>query len=151
MKRTHTPMRRTGRRLAALLLGVSAVSAGCGGDDDASASDPAVAAREAWELVFDSEADVDDKIEHLADGAALRDTLEAYARAGIAMGGISLAPTEVTVEGVEATITYDVMFGGNVAYGDQIGMIALADGNWTVSREEFCGFMASARTPCPGG
>lgn len=139
--------------LAVALLGASLTASGCGGDDAASdqTGDPAEAASRAWQLVFDSEADVDAKVDHLAESAALRGTLEAFAETGATMGGISLTPTDVVIDGDSAVITYDVMFGGTVAYGDQTGTIALVDGNWTVSREEFCGFMASARTPCPGG
>lgn len=152
MRHRHWTMR-LGLGLAMALLGASLMTSGCGGDDDASADgvEPAEAASEAWQLVFDSEADVEAKIDHLADADALRGTLEAFAETGSTMGGISLAPTDVAVDGDAAVITYDVKFGGNVAYGDQTGTIELADGTWTVSREEFCGFMASARTPCPGG
>jgi iron complex transport system substrate-binding protein len=65
------------------------------------------------------------------------------------MGGISLAPGDVVVEGDTATVTYDVLFGGNPAYEGQTGTIELVDGTWVVSRDEFCSFMSSARTPCP--
>jgi iron complex transport system substrate-binding protein len=110
-------------------------------------SDPA----QVWSTVFDSAAAFEDKAPHLADADALRATVEGYTQAGAAMGGISLVPTDVAVQGDTATVTYDVMFGDAAAYSDLTGTMSLIDGTWTVSREEFCGFMASARNPCPPG
>jgi iron complex transport system substrate-binding protein len=65
------------------------------------------------------------------------------------MGGITLVPTDVVVDGDSATVTYDVMFGASAAYTDLSGLISLVDGTWVVSRTEFCTFMASARIACP--
>ncbi|HSL57978.1 MAG TPA: hypothetical protein VK866_09070 [Acidimicrobiales bacterium] len=117
--------------------------------DDTAVGDPAEAAAAAWSAVFDSSVPFEDKAPHLADAEALRSTAEAYAGTGNGMGGISLAPSEVVVDGDTATVTYDVLFGGNAAYEDQTGSISLVDGTWVVSRDEFCSFMSSARTPCP--
>jgi len=119
------------------------------GVEAAAAGDPAVAAGAAWSLVFDSDEPFDAKAVHLADAERLRGTVEAYAGAGSGFGGISLEPTDVVVDGETATITYDVNFGANPAYGDQVGTISLVDGVWTVSADEFCSFMASARVSCP--
>lgn len=110
--------------------------------------DPAEAASAAWSLVFDSTVAFDDKAPHLANAEALRPTVEAYSAAGDAFGGISLEPTAVEVSGESAAITYDVNFGANPAYSDQSGTVDLVDGVWTVSRDEFCSFMASARVSC---
>lgn len=51
--------------------------------------------------------------------------------------------------GDTATVTYDVTFAGQVAYGELDGTLQRVDGVWVVSHEEFCGFMSSARNPCP--
>jgi iron complex transport system substrate-binding protein len=111
--------------------------------------DASEAAATAWSVVFDSTTSFEDRAPHLEDADALASTIEAYIAAGSTMGGISLAPTDVTVDGDTATITYDVLFGENPAYGDQTGEMTLVDGVWTVARDEFCSFMASARNPCP--
>lgn len=103
----------------------------------------------AWTTVFDSATPVDAKGPHLQEADALRATLEAYAGAGSQVGGIALVPSGVRIDGDTAIITYDVNFAGTEAYGDQTGRVVRADGSWTVSREQFCAFMASARTPCP--
>ena len=118
----------------------AAGAAGTGGETEAAAA--------AWSVVFDSTTDFEAKAPHLEDADALSATIEAYTEAGSAMGGISLAPTDVSVDGDVATVTYDVLFGENPAYEDQTGELTLVDGVWTVPRNEFCGFMASARTPC---
>lgn len=102
----------------------------------------------AWSVVFDSATAFDDKAPHLAEAESLRSTIETYAATGSRMGGIALEPTAVTVTGDTATVTYDVLFGGNVAYGDLTGAVERVGGTWVVSRDEFCSFMASARTSC---
>jgi iron complex transport system substrate-binding protein len=78
----------------------------------------------------------------------LSETVQAYTDAGTGFGGISLVPTDVVVNGESAEITYDANFGENPAYGDQTGTITQVDGVWTVSRDEFCAFMSSARVAC---
>jgi iron complex transport system substrate-binding protein len=126
-------------------------------DDDADAGengdvsaggDEAAAATAAWSTVFDSTVDFADKAPFMAEADALSATAQAYTDAGAGFGGISLVPTDVVVDGESAEITYDVNFGENPAYGDQTGTITQVDGVWTVSRDEFCAFMSSARVSC---
>ncbi|MFK7918191.1 MAG: ABC transporter substrate-binding protein [Ilumatobacter sp.] len=112
-----------------------------GGDESSAASD-------AWSTVFDSTVPFDDKAAFLADAGSLAATVEAYTAAGNGFGGISLVPSDVVVEGDTAEITYDVNFGENPAYSNQTGTLQLVDGVWTVSRDEFCSFMTSARVMC---
>jgi len=102
----------------------------------------------AWAVVFDSSADFEDKAPHLVDAESLASTIDAYTATGDGFGGISLVPTAVTIDGGAATVTYDVIFGGNPAYSDLTGTIDLVDGTWVVPRSEFCSFMASARVGC---
>jgi hypothetical protein len=113
-------------------------------------TDPdAKAAADAYELVFDSTVAFDEKAVHLADATSLQTTMDAYADAGSQMGGIALEPTAATVIGTDATVTYDVLFGGTAAYRSLEGHIAKVGDAWQVSKQEFCSFMAEARTPCP--
>ena len=62
---------------------------------------------------------------------------------------VPLVPTDVVVTGPVATITYDIHFSGQRAYGDHTGAVALVDGSWIVQRDQFCAFMALARSACP--
>ena len=117
--------------------------------DELDADQQAVA--DAWSVVFDSTSSFDDKAPHLEDADSLQSTIDAYAAAGDGMGGIALDPTAVRVDGDLATLTYDVVFGGSAAYTALEGEMTLVDDVWRVSRDEFCSFMASARTPCPAG
>jgi iron complex transport system substrate-binding protein len=78
----------------------------------------------------------------------LASTIEAYTATADGMGGIAMDVTAVAVDGDTATVTYDILFGGNPAYSDLSGTLVRTDGTWTVTRDEFCSFMASARTPC---
>lgn len=106
-------------------------------------------AADVWSLVFDSTLGFEEKVPHLEGAEELSSTIEEYGVAGDSYGRIYLEATDVTIDGEAATVTYDVLFGENPAYTDLSGTMTLVDGTWTVSRDEFCGFMASARTPCP--
>ena len=118
-------------------------------DAAAAIDDPlAAAAAKAFALVYDSDAPWVDKAPHLENAAALESSNAAYAAAGEQMGGIALDPTAAEVTGDTATVTYDVLFGGNPAYENLTRPIMLVDGVWVVSEAEYCGFLASARTPC---
>lgn len=103
---------------------------------------------DAWALVFDSTAEFAGKAPHLEDAAALESSNAAYAASGEGFGGFGMEPTAVEINGDEAIITYNVLFGGTAAYTDLTGTAHRVDGTWTVSREAYCGFLASARTPC---
>jgi iron complex transport system substrate-binding protein len=98
--------------------------------------------------VFDSAVPFADKSAHLDDAVALQSTVEQYGEAGKSFGGITLEPTAITITGERAEVTYDVYFGTTAQYEGLAGAIENRDGRWTVTRDEFCGFMASARTPC---
>jgi iron complex transport system substrate-binding protein len=119
-----------------------------GYEPTAGAGDAATAG-EAWARVFDSNVPYADKAAHIEDAAGLQTTIESYTTAGEAMGGITLTPTDVVVNGDTASITYDVLFGTTVAYSALDGTISRVDGTWVVGRDEFCSFMASARNACP--
>ncbi len=103
---------------------------------------------DAWAVVFDSSLDISAKLNHLDGAASLEASNAAYAAAGERMGGISLEPTAAEVDGDSATVTYNVLFGATVAYEDLSGTLQRVDGSWVVSRESYCGFLASARTRC---
>ncbi len=103
----------------------------------------------AYRAVFDSTVQFDDKIPYLEDAENLRETHAEYATAAESFGGISLEPVAVVIDGDRAEVTYDVLFGGSVTYSDLSGDAVKIDGVWMVSRDRFCGFMASARVSCP--
>lgn len=128
-------------------------------DEQVSAEEPAAAgdgaAEEAVETayltVFDSEVPFDEKLPYLEDAEQLRSTFESFADTAERFGGISLEPTSVVIDGDEAEVTYDVLFGGSAAYTDMSGDAVLLDGVWMVTRARFCAFMSSARVSCPSG
>ena len=124
--------------------------AGDGADTAAELSGDEATVAAAWAAVFDSTVGFDGKAANLEGADELADTIEAYTAAGESFGGINLAPTAVVIDGDAATITYDVYFGENPAYSELVGEMSLVDGVWTVSRDEFCSFMTSARVGCAG-
>ncbi len=101
-------------------------------------------------MVFDSETAFDTKAPYLTDADALRSTVDAYGAADDQVGHITLVPVDVVVTGDTAAITYTLLFAGvSPGYPPQDGTIERVGGTWTVSRDEFCAFMALARVGCP--
>lgn len=103
---------------------------------------------EAYSTVFDSTTTFADKAPFLPDAESLKVTIDGYLAAGNAVGGIALQPTAVTIDGDSAAVTYDVLFAGTPVYEDLEGSAVQVDGAWTVTKDEFCAFMTSARNPC---
>lgn len=103
----------------------------------------------AYEIVFSSATTYDEKAPYLVDPTGLEETVATYQETGESMGGITLVPDAVTIDGEVAEVQYDLLFGGTPTYPDLSGDAVLSDGVWKVTREMFCGMMASARVGCP--
>ena len=65
------------------------------------------------------------------------------------VGGVSVDVTSVTVNGETADVVYTLMFSGNPTYPGQTSVAILGSTGWQLSRDVFCGVMASARSACP--
>jgi hypothetical protein len=157
---------------AALALPLVLGFVACGGDDDdeATEADAATetteapadnaatgaddadddAAGEVVASVFDSSVAFDDKVALIEDGESHRADHDGYVAAAEQVGGITVEPTDVAAEGDTATVTYRVLFAGTEAYADLTMEVTRVDGEWVVPSDAFCGFLASARTPCAG-
>ena len=98
--------------------------------------------------VFDSSVPFDDKVALIDDGEAHRADHEGYVAAADRVGGITVEPTDVVDNGDTATVTYRVLFAGTEAYADLSMDVTRIEGSWIVPTEAFCGFLASAQTPC---
>jgi hypothetical protein len=157
---------------AALALPLVLGFVACGGDDDDEAttdtteSDEGAATTEPTETtaadtaadldaagetvaqVFDSSVPFDDKVALIDDGEAHRADHEGYVAAADRVGGITVEPTDVVDNGDTATVTYRVLFAGTEAYADLSMDVTRIEGSWIVPTEAFCGFLASAQTPC---
>lgn len=168
---TVRPHRRLAATLAVLLvLGFG----GCGDDDNDDATtgtteateaeasettgttaaaepDEGDAAGEVAATVFDSSVAFDDKAALIEGGETHRGSHDGYIAAAEQVGGITLEPTDVAVAGDTATVTYRILFGGNEAYADLTMDVTRVDDGWVVPTDAFCGFLASARTPCAAG
>jgi hypothetical protein len=103
----------------------------------------------AYQVVFSSETTYDEKAPYLVDPEGLEDTVLEYQKTGESMGGVALVPSAVTINGETADVSYDLLFGGSPTYPDLSGDAVLVDEEWKITREMFCGMMASARVGCP--
>lgn len=140
---------RVGRLVGELRAEFEAIRGEDGSEAIAAEDSPEGMAAEAWRVVFDSSADFADKAPHLEGSDALEAANAAYMQGATRFGGFKLVPTAVEIDGDTATVTYNVLFGDAVQYTDLTGTLTLADGVWQVSRSQYCGFLATARTPCP--
>ena len=107
------------------------------------------AAMNAFRLVYGSETIWEDKAPHLQKANELRDANEAYRLGAVDNDGITLTPKAAEINDNEAVIIYDVYFGDSPAYTDLDRTIYLVDGIWQVTKDDFCGFLSAAQTPCP--
>lgn len=104
---------------------------------------------EAYMVVFDSATTFEEKEPYLVDPSGLEATVEKYETNGEMMGGVSLDPKAVVIEGDTAIVSYDFLFGGNPSYTDLTGDAVKTESGWQITREMFCGIMTSARAGCP--
>ncbi|MEE8330345.1 MAG: hypothetical protein V3R84_01080 [Acidimicrobiia bacterium] len=102
----------------------------------------------AYQVAFDSASSFDDKAQYIDDPTGLESTVERYLATGVDFGGIEVLATSVEISGDEATVGYDLLFGGNPTYPNLEGAAVKTADGWKVPRVVFCGLMASARVPC---
>lgn len=103
---------------------------------------------EAYFVVFDSGTTFEEKSPYIADPAGLEATVDAYAAAGDAVGGITLQADEVGIQGDEARVIYSFLFAGNPSYSDLEGTAVLTEAGWQITTEFFCEIMELARVGC---
>jgi len=103
----------------------------------------------AYTTAFDSESDYATKAPFIDDPTGLEETVDKYLTTGEMMGGIGVLVTSVVVNGEEADVVYDLLFGGNPTYPDLPGTAVLTADGWKVPRTVFCDLMSSARVGCP--
>lgn len=104
---------------------------------------------EVYAVVFDSTTTFEEKAQYIDDPSGLEETVATYAETGESVGGVSAEVTAVTVAGEQAEVVYTLLFSGNPTYPGLDGTAIKVDDSWKVSREMFCGVMASARSSCP--
>lgn len=106
---------------------------------------------EVYQVVFDSSTSYEEKAQYIDDPGGLEDTVATYQSTGDSVGGVTAEPTSVAVNGEDADVVYTLLFSGNPTYPGQSGTALLTDEGWKVTRDMFCGVMASARSACPTG
>ena len=112
-------------------------------------SDDELAITEAYAVAFNSESTFDDTAPYLVAPDGLEDTVAGYRSIGTQMGGVSVEIESIAIDGVDATLTYTLLFGGNPTYTGLSGSAVLTDAGWQIGRDMFCGLMSSARVGCP--
>lgn len=100
--------------------------------------------------VFDSSVPFDDKVDLLEGGEDHRADHDGYVAAADGVGGITVEPTGVEIDGDAATVTYNVLFAGNEQYADLTMDVARVDDAWVVPTDAFCGFVAATGASCAG-
>ncbi|MBT8164910.1 MAG: hypothetical protein HKO82_11970 [Acidimicrobiia bacterium] len=103
----------------------------------------------AYTIALDSVSPYEDKVPYIDDPSGLEETIAKYLETGQSMGGIGVLPTDVVIDGDTATVTYDLLFGGNPTYPDLTGEAVKTAEGWKITRAGFCSLMSSARVGCP--
>jgi hypothetical protein len=104
-----------------------------------------------YTVAFDSATSFEEKAAVIVDPTGLEETVAAYATTGESMGGVTTQVEAVVIDGDAAEVTYTLMFAGNPTYPGLNGDAVLTEAGWMISRDMFCGIMASARVGCPTG
>ena len=135
----------TARWLAGVVAGVVALSlalSGCGSSKHNPASSSTQAQiKQSWEKFFSGATSADEKIALLQNGAQFQQAIQAQANSAIAKSA-GAAVSAVSVNGAQATVTYDVTLGGKAALSGQQGQAVLEGGTWKVSDASFCQLLA---------
>jgi hypothetical protein len=103
----------------------------------------------AYAIAFSSETTYEEKAPYIVDPEGLEATVEDYMSTGTAMGGVDVVVRDVVITGDVAEVSYDLMLNDAPTYPDLTGDAELTAEGWKLSREMFCGVMASARAVCP--
>lgn len=103
---------------------------------------------EAFAIAFDTTSTFEAKSAFIDDPSGLESVVERYIETGESLGGVEVLATAVEINGDEAVVFYDLLFGGNPTYPDLEGKAVKTADGWKVPRAIFCGLMASARVPC---
>lgn len=103
----------------------------------------------AYTIALDSVSGYEDKAPYIDDPSGLEETVAKYLATGESMGGIGVSVSAVAIDGDNAVVTYDLLFGGNPTYPDLTGPAVKTGDGWKITREGFCSLMSSARVGCP--
>ena len=123
-----------------------------------SAQSPAAAKAEIernWTRFFNGQTPPGQKIDLLVDGQQFAGVIEASSQSQLARSTRAKV-TNVSLTGPDtATVTYDVLVGGQPALTDRQGTAVRTDGTWRVSDASFCSLLAlggqvPAACPSPG-
>lgn len=101
-----------------------------------------------YAVVFDGTTTFDEKAPLITEPDGLEGTVDAYAVASEAVGGIALEVRSVAIAVDTADVSYDLLFAGKAFQTDQAGVAEKVDGSWKVSREYFCSIVQLARVAC---
>lgn len=105
----------------------------------------------AYGVAFDSTSDFAAKAVYIDDPTGLEATITEYNGVGENFGGIAVVASSVTIDGDEAEVGYDLLFGGNPTYPNLEGTAVRTAEGWKVPRTVFCTLMRQARVGCPTG
>jgi hypothetical protein len=114
-----------------------------------SASASAVAASSAaaqikanWEAFFSGTTPASKKISLLQNGQQFASIIDAQAGSSLAQSASAKVTAVQVVSPTKATVTYDVLIGGQPALSNQTGTAVYQDGTWKVGDASFCQLLA---------
>ena len=144
------------RAAVAGVVALAAALAGCGGGGGASATSTTMSAAQqkaaisaTWESFFSPTATAEQEAALLQNGAT--HTAQMAGLRKMMPAGFSVKVDSVTLNGTNATVTYDLLQNGQSILGNaSTGTAVEVGGKWLVSEKTFCSLVALAGSPCQG-
>jgi hypothetical protein len=119
----------------------SPASAPASSSAPATSSSAAKAVAADWVAFFSSKTPINQRENYLQDGSTFASIIKAQAHNSLASSA-SAKVTKVTVTSpTQATVTYDILVGGQPALSGKKGVAVKQDGTWKVGVASFCGLL----------
>ncbi|HET9897953.1 MAG TPA: hypothetical protein VFQ44_23735 [Streptosporangiaceae bacterium] len=94
-----------------------------------------------WEKFFNAKTPVSQRLALLENGSKFAPVIKAQAGSTLALAATAKV-THVTLTGTgQASVTYNILVGGNPALSGQSGVAVYQDGVWKVGDTSFCGLL----------
>jgi hypothetical protein len=95
-----------------------------------------------WTTFFDAKTPVAKRVSLLEDGQQFASVIKTQAGGGLAASASAKVKKVDVTSPTQATVTYDILVGGQTALPNKTGTAVKQDGTWKVGVSSFCGLLA---------
>lgn len=94
-----------------------------------------------WTAFFDAKTPVAKRVSLLEDGQQFASVIKSQAGGGLAASASAKVKKVDITSATQATVTYDILVGGQTALANRTGTAVKQDGTWKVGVDSFCGLL----------